>query len=38
MINARWVHLFDESVPDADLQGLIRSRCVVISVEPEYLS
>jgi hypothetical protein len=38
MINSRQVHLFNQFVPDAVLQRLIRSRCVVIFIEPEYLS
>ena len=38
MINAWYVPLFDQFVPGVDLQWLVRSRCVVTFVEPEYLS
>ena len=38
MINTRWVHLFNQFVPNAVLQWLIWSRCVVIFIETECLS
>ena len=38
MINTRWVHLFDQFLPDVALQWLIWSMCVVNFVKPELWS
>ena len=38
VVSTRYVHLFDQCVPDAALQCLIWSRCVVIFIDPGYLS